>query len=324
MTTLNRRRFAGRTLAALLAAASMAAAAQDNTARILVGFPAGGSFDAIARILAEKLKTELNRNIIVDNKPGAGGRIAVDHLKKAPADGSVVMLGPDALVSMYPYTFRKLSYDADKDLAPITTVAEFAFGFATGADPKVNHWAEYVEWAKKNPAKASYGVPAMGAPHHFFGLMLGNAIGVPMQTVPFQGSAPINLALMGGQVSAGIDVTSSQVENHRGGKIRMLAVSSDKRIPQAPDVPTFAELGLPAVSGMGHNALYAPSGTPAAAIAAWHQAVAKALAQADVREKLFTMGYQPVGQGPEELARRQASAAKFWGPVIKASGYIAE
>jgi tripartite-type tricarboxylate transporter receptor subunit TctC len=315
------------TLKALLASAllPLASWAQDATpAKIIVGFPAGGSFDAIARLVAEKVKTELGRNVIVDNKTGAGGRIAVDVLKASAADGSVVMLGPDALTALYPFTFKKLNYDPKKDLVPVGTVAEFAFSFAVGSNPKVNTWAEYVEWAKKNPKDANYGIPALGAPHHFYGLVLGDAIGVPMQNVPFQGSAPITLALIGGQISSSIDVASSQVENHKAGKIKMLAVTSEQRIPQAPDVPTFTELGFPKVSGMGFNALYAPAGTPAAAVAKWNQALAKTMAMPDVREKLTAMGFLPVGKSVEELTERQTVSARKWEPVIKASGFTAD
>ncbi|MBU3723875.1 MAG: hypothetical protein FGM19_13360, partial [Limnohabitans sp.] len=188
--------------------AGMPVKAQDAPVKILVGFPAGGSFDAIARLLADKFKTELNRSVVVENKVGAGGRIAVDVLKMSPADGSVLMLGPDALTSFYPFTFKKLNYDVKKDLVPVGTVAEFAFGLAVGTAPKVNTWAEYVAWAKKNPQQANYGIPALGAPHHFYGILLGQAIDVPMMNVPYQGSAPIMLALMGGQISASIDVAT--------------------------------------------------------------------------------------------------------------------
>ena len=326
MKTLNRRTLASSLAAGLLAlAGALPAAAQEGApAKIIVGFPAGGSFDALARILADKLKTELNRPVVVDNKTGAGGRIAVDALKASPADGSVVMLGPDALTSLYPFTFKKLSYDPKKDLVPVGTVAEFAFAFAVGSDPKVNTWAEYVAWAKKNPTKANYGIPALGAPHHFFGILIGDTIGVPMQNVPFQGSAPIALALIGGQISSTIDVASSLVENHRAGKIRILAVSSEARVPQTPEVPTFAELGFPAISGMGFNALYAPAGTPAAAVANWNRGLAKVLALPDVKEKLHTMGYFPVGKPTQELIDRQVASVKRWEPVIKASGFVAD
>lgn len=326
MKNLNRRITLSTLLASLLgmAMAAPASAQEGAPAKIIVGFPAGGSFDAIARLLADKLKTELNRPVVVDNKTGAGGRIAVDALKAAPADGSVMMLGPDALTSFYPHTYKKLNYDVKKDLVPVGTVAEFAFGFAVGTAPKANTWADYVAWAKKNPKEANYGIPALGAPHHFYGILLGQAIDVPMQNVPFQGSAPIMLALMGGQISSSIDVATSQVEAHRSGKIKILAVTSETRIPQAPDVPTFAELGYPQVTGMGFNALYAPAHTPAAAVSTWNRALTKVMAMPDVKEKLNIMGFLPVGKSTQELIERQAASAKKWEPIIKASGFTAD
>ena len=326
MKNLNRRITLSALLASLLgmAMAAPASAQEGAPAKIIVGFPAGGSFDAIARLIAEKAKTELNRPIVVDNKTGAGGRIAVDALKASPADGSVVMLGPDALTALYPFTFKKLNYDPKKDIVPIGTAAEFAFSFAVGTNPKVNTWAEYVAWAKKNPKDANYGIPALGAPHHFYGMVLGDAIGVPMQNVPFQGSAPITLALMGGQISSGIDVASSQVENHKAGKIKMLAVTTEQRIPQAPDVPTFTELGFPSVSGSGFNALYAPAGTPATAVVNWNRILVKIMAMPDVKEKITAMGFMPVGKPTQELIDRQNASIKKWEPVIKASGFTAD
>ncbi len=308
----------------LAAAGATPAVAQGTPARILVGFAAGGSFDALARLLAEKMKDELKRPVVVENKPGAGGRLAVDALKASANDGSTVMLGPDALVALYPFTMRKLSYDPQRDLVPVGTACEFPFAMAAGSEPPVKTLAEYVAWARKNPQLANYGIPARGAPHHFFGMVMGQAIGVPMQDVPFQGSAPGIMALMGGQVSAVIDVMSSLTEQHKAGKLRVLAVSSEKRSPQLPDVPTFAEQGFPGITGMGFNGLYAPAGTPAAAVGAWNQALAKALALPEVREKVAAWGYAPVGASPEELAQRGAAAAKRWEPVIKASGFIAD
>ncbi|MFM2121537.1 MAG: hypothetical protein RL722_3005, partial [Pseudomonadota bacterium] len=295
-----------------------------STARILVGFPAGGSFDALARILAEKMKDELKRPVIVENRPGAGGRVAVDVLKTAAPDGSTVMLGPDALVALYPYTMRKLAYDPQRDLVPVGTVTEFPFALAAGSEPPVKTLAEYIAWARKNPGKANFGIPARGAPHHFFGMVLGQAVGVRMEDVPFQGSAPGILALIGGQVSAVIDVMSSLTEQHKAGKLRVLAVSSPQRAPQLPDVPTFAEQGFPAITGMGFNGLYAPAGTPPAQVSAWNQALARVLALPDVRARLSTMGFMPVGAAPEELAQRGAAAARRWEPVIKASGFVAD
>ena len=317
-------------LAALAAAAAAglptlaSAQAGDAPARLLVGFPAGGSFDAIARLLADKLKDELGRPVVVDNKPGAGGRLAVDILKGARKDGNTVMLGPDALRALYPFTYGKLNYDPEKDLVPVGAVSEFPFALAAGSQPPAATLADYVAWAKQHPQQANFGVPALGAPHHFFGLLLGQTIGVPMQEVAFQGSAPALVALMGGQVSANIDVLPSLVEQHKGGKIRILAVSSPQRVPQVPDVPTFAEAGYPSIEGMGFNGLYAAAGTPPEAVVRWNQALNKVLALPDVKAKLEGWGFLAAPGTPEAFAKRGAASAARWAPVIKASGFKAD
>ena len=324
--SLTRRKWLHTAQAAVLACACFNAAAQSDAApaRIVVGFPAGGAFDAVARLLAEKMRPELKRSVVVENKPGAGGRVAADWLKTAPRDGSVVMLAPEALVALYPFTMRKLNYDPHKDLVPVGTVSEFPFTLISGADPAVKTLGEYVDWAKKNPEKTNYGLPARGSQHHFFGILLGQSMGVKMEDVPYQGSAPMLVGLMGGQISAGIDVLGSPLEHHRAGKLRILAVSSQQRVPQLPDVPTFAELGYPDITGMGFNALYAPPGTSSDSVSTWNKALIKVLTDSDVREQLLKMGSLPVGKSPEELAARGAAAAARWEPVIKVSGFKAD
>ncbi|HMO47520.1 MAG TPA: Bug family tripartite tricarboxylate transporter substrate binding protein [Rubrivivax sp.] len=323
--SLTRRCLHALTLGAALCLTTLGASAQPGApVRLLVGFPAGGSFDAIARLLADKLKDELKRPVIVDNKTGAGGRLAVDALKAAPHDGSTVMLGPDALTVLYPFTMSKLNYDPKKDLLPLGTVSDFPFALATAVEPPSRTLAEFVAWAKANPAKANFGIPARGAPHHFFGLVLGEAIGVPMQDVPFQGSAPMLVALIGGQISSSVDVLGSLIEQHRAGKLRMLAVSSPQRVPQAPEVPTFSELGYPAITGMGFNGLYAPAGTPPAVVAEWNAALNKVLALPEVRSRLEGWGFTPAPGTPQALADRGNTGAERWAPVIKASGFRAD
>jgi len=316
-------------LQALLASAAalgfaLPAQAQDGTQRILVGFPAGGSFDAISRLLADRYSKIWGQSVIVENRPGAGGRIAVDVLRSGPNDGSVVMLGPDALASLYPFTYGKLSYDPQADLVPVGTVSEFAFALASGAKPDVKSLDEFVAWAKANPQQANYGVPARGSPHHFYGIILGDQIGVPMPDVPFQGSAPLITALMGGHVSSGIDVLSSMKEMHKGGKLRVLAITAPQRDPELPEVPTFAELGYPEISGMGFNGLYAPKGTPEAAVERWNAGLREIMKMPDVRQRMGDMGFIPVGQSTAEFAERSRKSAERWEPVIKASGFKAD
>lgn len=325
MIRLTRRHASHALLASLLAASAvLPVQAQERPAKILLGFPAGGSFDTIARLLADKLKGELNRTIIVDNKPGAGGRLAVDILKNAPNDGSVVMFGPDAVASLYPFTVAKLNYNPARDLTPIGTVAEFPFAIAVNPQSKINTLADLVGGIKRSPNMAMFGTPAVGAPPHFYGTIFGDAIGVKLEPVPFQGSAPVNMALIGGQIPMAVDVMGSMLENHRAGKIRVLAVSTPQRAPQLPDVPTFAESGYASATGLGFNALYAPGNTPAAAVAGWSKALTKVMALPEVKDKLISMGFIPVGKSPEELVARTASSTRLWEQAVKASGFVAE
>ena len=171
---------------------------------------------------------------------------------------------------------------------------------------------------------AMFGTPAVGAPPHFYGTIFGDAIGVKLEPVPFQGSAPVNMALIGGQIPMAVDVMGSMLENHRAGKIRVLAVSTPQRAPQLPDVPTFAESGYASATGLGFNALYAPGNTPAAAVAGWSKALTKVMALPEVKDKLISMGFIPVGKSPEELVARTAGSTRLWEQAVKASGFVAE
>lgn len=320
---INRRRAVGAIGMTLLAGGAAPVLAQ-APAKLLLGFPAGGSFDAIARMLAGKLQEELNQTIIVDNRPGAGGRLVMNVLKMSPADGSVVMLGPDALAGLYPFTVAKLNYDPDKDLAPIGTVAEFPHCLAVSTRSGIATVAELVDHLRKNPSKALFGTPALAAPPHFYGMQFGQAIGVKFEPVPFQGSAPLNTALMGNQIMMAVDVMASMIENHKANKIRVLAVSTQKRAPQLPDVPTFAEAGFPQMTGASWNALYATGGTPASALAPWSRALAKVMATQEMREKILSLGFLPVGGSPEELTARSVDSAKQWAAAVKATGFVAQ
>ena len=317
----------GRRLLALCAAAFAAcmpapahAQAADAPARIVVGFPPGGSVDTIARLLAEKLREELKRTVIVESKPGAGGRIAAQGLKAMPADGSVVMLAPDALVTTNPFVFKKLTYDV-AELVPVSMVAEFQFAFATGAESGNKTFGDYLKWARANKNAANFGSPAAGSPLHFVGLMIGREIGVDLLHVPFQGGSPLVTALVGNQVSAGVNTLTDMLEMHKAGRLRILAVTGTQRAPQLPDVPSLSELGFKQVIARGFFGVYAPAGTPAAAVATWNTALGRVLQLPDVRERLGALGLVPRGSTPEDLARLAREDAAVWGPVIKASGF---
>ena len=305
-----------------LALLSTLSAAQktDVPAKIMVGFPAGGSADTIARLLADKLRTSLMRPVIVDNRPGAGGRILASTLKTLPNDGSVVMLAPDALVTSNPFVFKKLGYEIT-DLVPVSLVTEFPFAMATGADTGPKSYADFLKLVSANPKMADFGSPAAGSPMHFLGLMIGKSMGIDMLHVPFQGGAALATSLISGQPTVGVNTLTDMIEMHRGGRLRILAVTGEKRSSLLPQVPTFYELGFKQVIRQGYYGLYAPAGTPASVIKVWNSAVQQALQSPDLREKLSAMGMVVKGSSPEELAQMGRDDAAIWGPVIKASGF---
>ena len=310
-----------------LAAASLtplAHAQADKTLRVLVGFPPGGSIDVVARVLADKMKDELKANIVVENRAGAGGRLAADLLKSAPADGSVVMITPVVVPVLAPLVFSKLNYNPATDFAPVGHVCNFNFALSIPASLPAKTVAEFVAWLKANPQKANFGSPAAGSLPHFFGEILSREARADMVHVPFAGGAALMTALVGGQVSAGIDVVLEALEAHRAGKVRILATSGERRSAVLPDVPTFKESGYPGIVASGWFAMYAPARAPAASIDAINRALNKALTHPEVLERFGKLALEAGGGSPADLrALEQASTAR-WAPVVKATGFRAD
>ena len=297
--------------------------AQDAV-RILVGFPPGGSADLIARLAGEKAREALGAPVIVENRPGAGGQIAAEMLKNAAPDGRTLMAAPVAVTVIAPLTHRKLAYDPEKDFAPVSLAVNFQLAFTVGPATTATTLAEYVAWVKGDPKRASFGVPAAGSLPHFFGLLLGRAIGTDLVHVPYKGGAPLLNDIVGGQIPAGVDVLSEAIPQHRAGKVRILASSGAKRSAIAPEIPTFTELGYPQIQGDGWFAFHAPAKTPAAVIERLSAAFAGAIRAADVTERLQKIGFEPVGSSSAELARRMAEDRARWAPIVKASGFSVE
>lgn len=317
-------------VALLLAAVCAGAGAQElkGPIRIVVGYPAGGSADVVGRVVADKLGAELKLPVIVENKVGAGGRVAAEWMKTVAADGSTIMVGNIAVMTLAQFSFRKLGYDGTRDFIPITHAANFQLGFAagpmTGNGAPVATLGDFFKWARVNQKDAAFGSPAAGSLPHFFGVMLSKGTGVELLHVPFNGSAPIKTAIVGGQIASEVDTLPDLVELHRGGKIRVLGVSGTQRAPQLPEVPTFAELGFKDISGLGWFGFYAPAGTPQPIVDRLNAAIVKSLALPDVREKLSGLGLEPTGTTSQEFARIMAADAARWGPVIQASGFRAD
>jgi tripartite-type tricarboxylate transporter receptor subunit TctC len=262
--------------------------------------------------------------VIVENKPGAGGTLAAELLKHAVPDGGTLMISPIAVSVFAPVTHARLRYDPIKDFAPVSLAANFQMALAVGPGSPAKTLHEYITWARANPGNATYGVPLAGGPTHFLGVMLARATGVDLAVVPYKGSAPLTNDLLGGQVPAGISVLSQLLKHHAAGKLRVLATAGSQRSPMAPDVPTFRELGFPAVEGTGWQAFHTSAGTPRPAIDRLSSAIASAIKSPDVSARLQALGLEPVGSTPDELARRVAEDTARWAPIVKASGFRAD
>jgi len=309
-------------LVCALAVASPVAA--QDAVRVLVGFPPGGGADLIARLAADKAREALGVAVVVENRPGAGGQIAAEALKNAAPDGKTLMASPVAVTVIAPLTHRKLAYDPEKDFAAVSLAVNFQLAFTVGPATPATTLAEYVAWVKGDSRRGSFGVPAAGSLPHFFGLLLGRAIGTELVHIPYKGGAPLLNDLIGGQIPAGVDVLSEAIPQHRAGKVRILASSGAKRSAIANEIPTFTELGYPQIQGDGWFAFHAPAKTPAATIERLSAAFGGAIRAPDVTERLAKIGFEPVGSTAAELARRMAEDRARWAPVVKASGFSVE
>ena len=292
--------------------------------RIMVGFAAGGSSDVAARLIGENLKISLGVPVVVENKVGAGGRIAAEALKNAAPDGSTLLLTPIVVPVLAPLVYKQLPYDPARDFAPVTQVATYQFALAVGPNHPAKTVAEFVAWIKANPKQASFGSPAPGSLPHFFGLMIGQAIGVDMVHVAYKGGVPLATDLMGGQIPCGIDALSDMLELHRAGKLRIIATSGAQRSPLLPAVATFREQGFASIEGSGWIAVYAPARTPVTTIDQLSLAIGAALSSPELRERLINLGYEPTGTTPGELAAIMSADTARWAPIIKASGFSAD
>lgn len=289
--------------------------------RILVGFPPGGATDVVARILAEKMQPLLKQTVIVENKPGAGGMIATQALKAAPPDGSTVMLTIDHSHVMVPLTFKAPGYNPLTDFTPLAGVASYYNVMALSGTIGVKTAPEFGAWLKAHPNQANYGIPAVGSVPQFAGILVGKSLGTPMVAVPYKGGAPLVQDLLGGQVPAGFLSLTESIEHYRSGKMQILAVSGTTRAKAAPQVPTFQELGISGIDMNPWLAFFGPKGLPPEFVTRFDAAVATALADPDVIERLSKLGNVPTYATPAQLQEWVVKATQHWGAVIKESGY---
>ncbi len=329
MTT--RRQFIHATagLAALGALSPFAARAQAiDLVKIVNGFPAGGTADATSRRVGERLAGSGYTKVaaVVENKPGAGGRIAVETVKNAAPDGATLLLTPYSCTSLYPHIYRKLSYDPFKDLMPVSIAAVMHHGLAVGpmVPASVKSVKDYVAWAKANPGQASYGSPAAGSIPHFLGALLSGFTNTPLTHVPYRGSIPGVADVIGGQLASMFTPSGDFLANYKAGKLRILATSGPTRNPFSPDVPTFAEQGFPDLTVEEWFGFYAPARTPGNIIDNANAAINAALLDKAVASGLGTFGLIAKGSSVREMDRSQRDAYYRWGPLIKQIGFSDE
>jgi len=310
-------------LAATLFALCVNAAAAEPL-KIIVGFPAGSGIDVLTRLIAEHIRSATNNPLIVDNRPGGGGRIAAEAVARADPDGTTILSAPIVTTAFTPFVYKKLSFDPMKDLAPITRLGNFQFALAVNNAVPANDVKGFIEWVKANPGKTNYGSLSAGTPSHFLGAMFNRATGTDMQHVPYKGSAPVNIDLQAGQIQATFNTTVSMMELHKGSKIKLLAVTGLTRSPSLPDVPTFKELKMnlgPMEDAELWYGFLAPGKTPAPIIQELNARIVAALKDPAIRRQITNLDIQVVTDTPDEFARIIAADYKRWGDVIRSTGF---
>jgi tripartite-type tricarboxylate transporter receptor subunit TctC len=291
--------------------------------RIIFPFAAGGSGDALARLLAEHLRVALNQPVIAENRVGAQGRIGVQAVKAAAPDGKTLLLTPVAPMSVYAHVYKSLSYDPVRDFQPISQVATFDFAIAVGPQVPAKSLTELVDWIKADASRGSYGTPAAGTLPHFFAVQFARTAGLDLRHVGYRGSAAALTDLVGGQIPIVVTTTSDVLEQHKGGGLRVLATSDKARSPFLPEVPTFREAGYD-IEGAGWYGIYAPAATPADVIERLNAAVVAAVRSPPIKERLLAFGLVPTGTSAAELTRIQLADSALWAPAVTASGFTPE
>lgn len=313
--------------AALLSAIGNRAWAQTvDTLKIVTGFPPGGTSDTICRRVAERLAPGYARVAVVENKTGAGGQIAVQTVKAAPPDGSTVLQTPMSMLGVYPHIYKKLPYDPVADVLPVTLGCTFDFGFAVGPQvpASVRNVPEFLAWCKANPALANFGSPAAGSVPHFIGVLMGKQANVDLKHVPFRGTQPAILDMIGGQIAAVSGPIGEFTQHVAAGKCRLLAATGAKRSPFAPNTPTLVEQGLKDFAFEEWFGFYVPAKTPADVINRLNTAMRAALAAPETVNGLATMGLEARSSTPAELAARLKADTDRWGPLVKTIGFTAD
>lgn len=287
-------------------------------AKVVVGFPPGGASDVIARIVTEQTKGQYASTMVVDNKPGAGARIAAEAVKAAAADGATMLVTPASVLTLYPHVYKALRYDPFKDFTPVTAVSKTDLAmFAGPAVPAtVQTVADLVAWLKASPKLAAFGTPALGASPHLTGLMFGRLAGIELTAVPYQGGAPAALALMSGEVPLTFGSISDGIEHAKTGKIRILATTGVQRSTYLPKVATFAESGFPDLVIQDWHTFLLPGGTPGQTVERLNATIRAAVATPTVQATLNRLALEPVANSVDDFTRLIRSEHERWARIV--------
>jgi len=324
-----RRSFLLRTIpgtAALCAPWTTRAQGLPDTARILTGYPPGGSLDVICRRLAERLTGRIARNVIVENKTGAAGRLAIEAMKTAPADGTAMVVTPASVMTMYPHIYKNLSYDVFADVTPVSIVALSGFALVVGpaVPAAVRTLDGFLAWCRANPPGAQCGNPGAGSLPHFLALLLAQDAKVDLTHVPYRGGLLAMQAVAGGQVSSALATESSMLALEQAGRVRVLATTGVARSEFLPQAPTFHALGYPNLAQREWFAAFMPARTPPPVVSSAGEAIRSTLREPAIRDAWRAIALQADGSSPEELRQVMRTEHDFWGPVIRASGFTPE
>ncbi|WP_025038254.1 Bug family tripartite tricarboxylate transporter substrate binding protein [Bradyrhizobium sp. DOA9] len=313
--------------AAAALATRAGAQTSERTTKIVVGFPAGGGLDAMSRIIADKLREQTGQPAIVENKPGAAGRIAAEAVVRSEPDGSTLLSAPIVATAFYPFIFKSLPFDPLVDLAPISRFCTFQFALAVNTKLPTASLADFLAYARANKERMNFGSLGAGTPSHFLGVMLNQAAGIEMAHVPYRGSAPALTDLLGGTIQATFDTTASLMEQYKAGTIRLLAITGASRSPRLPDVPTFAELklGLGAIESADFwYGFFAAGKTPEPILDKLNGNLRSVLADPAVRRLLSALDVGVVADTRAEFSAIIKADYDRWGGVIRSTGFTLE
>lgn len=318
-----RRRFVGLLGASAMGAHLPDALAQDRAIRVLVGYAAGGAADTVARAVAEGVRGR-GFNMLVDNKGGAGGRLATEALIAAPADGSTLLMTPMGNLTLYPHVIKSLSYDPLKQFVGVGKACSMSFALAVGANSPAKTLKEFLDQARKDNALAAYGTPGAGTAMHFIGQLLGKTAKVPLAHVAYRGGSAAVTDAVGGVLPSVITTLPNLLPMHQSGKLRILAISDEVPLPALPGVPTFKSLGYGDLAITETFALFAKAGTPASLVAQLNKRVTEAVQSDRIASLLHKLEYQPQTATPDTLDRQLREDHARWGQIVRASGYTPE